>query len=454
MINKVIRFVKENKLIDKKDKLIIGVSGGADSVCLLLVLNELKTEYELSLTVVTVNHHIRGEEALRDVLFVENMCNQLGVNCIKSDVDVITFAENEKMSEEEAARILRYQEFYRIKDQLEADKIAVAHNLNDNSETILFNIFRGTGIKGLTGMNPRRDHIIRPLLSCSRPEIENYLDENNICYITDSTNNSTEYSRNKLRLDIIPEVKKHINEKADYNIVGAAKNLAVIYDFMEEEADKAYEKYVTGGLIQEEGLKLHAAILSMLVRRVIENKAGKLKDITQNHIESVMALKDMQVSKSVNLPYGLIAIRKYDGISIDVEKETTDTFIEKDVLVDGIAINNKYVDLSIYESNMDHKNIVDVQYTKLLDYDKINRLTVRNRRAGDYIMLSPDGGKKKLKDYFIDLKIPKEERDKILLVADGSHVAWIIGYRISAYYKINENTANVIEIKCKMQEET
>lgn len=447
MIKKVLNFVRENRIIENGDSVVLGVSGGADSICMLSVLNELKEQLELTLTVVHVNHHIRGKEAERDADFVKMMCDYMGITCVRVDKDIPSMARKTGMSEEEAGRHARYEAFNSVAESVKANKIAVAHNLNDNSETVLFNLFRGTGIKGLIGIPCRRDMIIRPLLCCTRQEIESYLNERGLEFCMDSTNKTTEYSRNRIRLELLPYIKENINNKAEYNIVNAAENLGEIYDFINMETEKAYNKYVSDNIFLQDGFNVHPALQNQIIRKIIENQAGKLKDITKNHIASVMSLRNMNTSKSVNLPYGLVAKRTYDGIVI---KKNQEIYAKKNVcekiIENGHIFECDKLNIVLEKDTFDRGNIEELVYTKWLDYDKIQGLTLRNRQEGDYIVIDEKGSRKKLKDYFINEKIPREKRDDILLLADGSHIVWIIGYRISSYYKVSESTSQIIKV--------
>lgn len=457
MINKVLNYVTSNKILTDGDSVLLGVSGGADSICLLSILNQLKTELNLHLSVVHINHHIRGGEADKDALFVKSVCSKMGIDFRLKEIDVKQLAVHTATSEEEAGRNARYEIFYRIAEEIGANRIAVAHNLNDNSETILFHLFRGTGIRGLTGIPVQRDMIIRPLLCCSREEIEHYLLTNKIKYRVDSTNHDTKYSRNKIRLELLPYIRENINEKAEYNIVNAAKNLNMVNDYMEQQIKEASRQYVKGDTLLGEGFGIHEALLCGVIRLLIKKECGKLKDITHKHIDAVIALKDMPVSKKVNLPYGLTAERTYEGIkvtqNIDIKKNFNGTrnkkeslFKEEILIRDGEIMTNPTIHATMECNGLKREDIKELPYTKWFDYDKINRLTLRTRREGDFFTIGVNGGKKKLKDYMIDEKIPRDKRDEVLLVADGSHIVWIVGYRISSYYKVTDETKKILRL--------
>lgn len=447
MIKKIVNFVKENKIFEYGDSVILGVSGGADSMCMLYVLKELDQAFGLTLNVVHVNHHIRGVEAQKDADFVKSVCRKLGVEFEQADADIPEMVRDSGMSEEEAGRKARYQAFYDAALRKKANKIAVAHNLNDNSETILFHLFRGTGIKGLTGIPVRREMIVRPLLCCTRREIEEYLCSIGAEYRTDATNNITEYSRNKIRLEVLPYIRENINRRAEYNIVNAAEHLEEISDFMNKETIKAYDEYVEDDVFLELGFGIHPAVMSQVFRFMIYNEVGKLKDITRTHIKSVAALKEMPVSKSVNLPYNLTAVRTYEGIQIRKNiNEKKNSHKEEILIEDGKIFEHGLFNISLEKEAFNIENIEELVYTKWFDYDKIHKLALRNRQKGDYIIIDEKGHRKKLKDYFINEKIPRDQRDDILLLADGSHVVWVIGHRISSFYKVTEDASKILKI--------
>lgn len=451
MVEKVLKFINENRIFENGDSVILGVSGGADSICMLEILCKLKEKMNLMLYVAHVNHGIRGEAATRDAEFVEKVCQDLGVDFFLYHIDVPAIVKKTGMSEEEAGRKERYRIFYDLLEKKGADKIAVAHNLNDNSETILFNLFRGTGIQGMTGIPVKRNKIVRPLLNCTREEIEQYLGSAHMDYCTDMTNKSTEYTRNKIRLELFPYIKENINKKAEYNIVNAAEKLSEINDYLQQQTNIAYQKYVKENKIFIEAERLHPAVKNQMIRRLIEKQAGSLKDITNTHIKQVADLFAMPVSKKINLPYHLLVVKDYDGIIIKKNKsEESSKILSEKVLIDQNRIyQDDDIRITLETNGFDWENIEELVYTKWLDYDKIDRLILRTRREGDFIVIDNHGTRKKLKEYFINEKIPKEKRDRMLLLADGSHIVWIPGYRISAYYKVTEKTRHIVRLEFK-----
>lgn len=450
MLKKVISYIEKNKILQDRDSVLLGVSGGADSVCMLHVLYSLREKYHLKLYVVHVNHGIRGSEAKRDADFVEQMAENLQIPFRVVTANIPEMAKEQKLSEEEAGRIFRYNTFEQVANEVGANKIAVAHNLNDNSETVLFNLFRGSRLKGLTGISPMRGQIIRPLLCCSRNEIEQYLQEKNLSYCTDSTNKETDYSRNRIRLKLMPYIKENINQKAEYNIVNAAENLSQVYEYIYGEAQRAYKIHVKDNVLLNSAENLNVVILQEVVRMWILENTGRLKDIKANHVNIVIGLLSNQVSKKSELPYGLKLIKTYEGVKVLPENNEVKDSNRQTIIEDGKIFNTEKITVTVENESFDKSNIPDLLYTKWLDYDKIKGLTLRKRLPGDYIEISgSESGrsvKKKLKKYFIDNKIPQEERNNIWLLADGNHVVWIVGYRISEMCKVTDSTKRIIKI--------
>ena len=457
-MNRLLEKVSKANVIQKEDRIVVGVSGGADSVCLLRILCEFRKKDGIYLCVVHVNHGIRGEEADRDEKFVQELCGKWKVDFQSVRVNVPELAKQQGLSEEEAGRMVRYQEFQKVCMQRQCNKIAVAHNLEDNAETILHHIFRGTGLDGLVGMSFENGRIIRPLLSVSRKEIEQYLDEINQEYQTDSTNLSTKYTRNKLRLELIPYIEKEISPQAVNHIVAMANRVKEVKDFLEEESEQAFLQVVRREnnqlIILEEPIRAYgSAVQKEIIRQAVFQQAGQRKDITAKHIESVLELFEKQVSKEIMLPYHLTAKREYEGIRIfsDRTDEKSHLAEESRQLKSQMILEQKVIEKEEF-SQIDRKNIWNEEkaYTKWLDYDKIERtLILRHREPGDYIVINRQGGRKKLKDYFIDQKILAADRDKIYLLADGKKIVWVVGYRISEDCKITDETNRILQVGIK-----
>ena len=469
---KIEKFIEENHMIEKGDHIVVGVSGGADSICLLDNLLRLRNKYHILLTVVHIHHGIRGKEADEDMAYVESFCRQHNVRFLGYYFDIPEIAKKQHLSGEEAGRIKRYETFDQVVDEIEKNggkgKIAIAHNANDNCETFLLNLFRGSGLAGLTGIRPVRDNIIRPLLCLTRKEIEEYLSLKNILYREDGTNKETDYTRNKLRLEVLPYVEKNINANVSGNITKTIQTLTEAHEFIEAYVEGIYMKVVTekkcdGEQVSETSILKELCnekkiIRNLVIRKAIGRTAGRLKDITSTHIESVESLYSKEVSKASVLPYGLEAVRTYDGICIrrrtnsqenKIKSENNRIIIDIDnILKESGQVEFKGKTLTFDEVSLEKTSIVENKYTKWMSYDILkDTLEIRGRMTGDYMIIDNLGRRKKIKDLFIDMKIPRENRDDVLLLARGSEILWVIGYRMSEKCKVGKDTKKVIRVK-------
>lgn len=462
MINKVRSYIEQHNMLSRGDRIVVGVSGGADSICLYYVLLELSEEYELDLFVVHVNHRIREKEAAYDQAFVEKLCKKYNIPFVLVSKDVPYIAKSQGISEEEAGRNVRYEAFNQCYREYSCNKIAVAHNKNDKAETFLFNLFRGSGITGLSGIPPRRESIIRPLLCVERNEIEQYLNEYQIPYVVDSTNLTNDYSRNKIRNNILTYAQEEINTQTIEHISKSADMLNEIDIFIDKCVEKSYNEIVKEEdkdkeiyINIAEFSELDIVIKKELIRKAIKKLSRKLKDVDYYHVQMVLDLINKQVSKEIHLPYYIVVIKGYkDLIFKQVEKnkeednvnsfEPIDIPVPCDIFIPVINISLR-TKIKKYKKDM---NFPKETCTKWFDYDKINNtLKFRSRQEGDFIEIDNKGRTKKIKSLFIDEKIPREKRNHIPLIADGSHIIWILGGRISEAYKIDNNTKTILEIK-------
>jgi tRNA(Ile)-lysidine synthase len=460
MLNTVKRYIEEQHMIKEGDRIVAGISGGADSVCLFYVLLELKEAYAIEFLVVHVNHGIRGMEAAEDEEYVNNLCKQYGIPFFPFHFDVPSIAVERGMSEEEAGRWVRYQAFNECLKKNKCNKIAIAHNKNDNAETILFHLFRGSGIKGLTGIKPVREEIIRPLLCVERVEIEHFLSEKGVSYREDKTNLMESYSRNKIRHRVLKYAAENINPKAAEHIVNAGNQLKEVEQYLDRMILSAFSRIViaredaTYEVDIEKFIKEDPVIQKGVLRLGVQRLAGGLKDIEAYHIDLIIGLMTKEVSKRLNLPYGILAVKEYNFVVLKKQAQNTEgnnlfENSETEIIIPGnqfipgmnLAISTKLIN---YKKNM---IIPKNGCTKWFDYDKIkNTVLIRTRKTGDYLQIDAKGSRKKIKSLFIDEKIPREKRELLPLLADGPHIMWIVGGRMSEAYKVNEETKVILEI--------
>lgn len=464
MKNRVLNYIRQNRMIEEGESVVIGVSGGADSMCLLNIMEEISELLSLKLAVVHIHHGIRKKTADRDAEYVENYCKTRDIPCFISRVDVPALSKQWGMSEEEAGRKVRYDTFEKILKEISKDghgKIAVAHNADDSAETVLLNLFRGSSIKGMAGILPVRGNIVRPVLCLTRKEIEEYNENKGVIYVHDETNFVPEYTRNKLRLQILPAIKEAINSRASEHINLMGQSLAQIDDYMEKQCDQIYDDIVsrnqTDGALHIDCNKfyeLHIAMQVQLVKKCLYEVAGRVKDITAKHIHSVRDLFSMEVGKSVDLPYNMAAVKEYDDVTIKVKAiKETEKNISNEVIIKGegtysLELGNEIIGLTVGNDCFNEGIFEENQYTKWIEYDIMDgNLLLRTRRDGDYIILDEKGSRKKLKDFFIDKKIPREERSRVCLLARGSEVIWIVGYRLNAAYKVNKDSKHIWKLQ-------
>ena len=439
---KVFSYIEKYNMIQTGSHVTAGISGGADSVCLLFLLKEYQKRVDFSLQAVHVNHQIRGEEAKRDQAFSENLCNKLGIPFKAYTYPVEKIARQNKISVEEAGRNVRREAFWLASQRWGTEGItALAHHENDNAETVLHNLIRGTKAAGLGGIRPvqkgEKGTYIRPLLCVSRREIEEYLKAGKISWVTDSTNEETEYTRNKIRHQIMPQLEQ-INPKAGAHIAEAAAHFREIEEYLQAQTDILYRECVkeqkNGFLIDKSLGKKEKIMQSYVIMKVLSEAAGQKKDITSLHMEAVLALFKGKTGAEASLPYGLAAEQIYGNVCIRRRDREEKSLYEL-----------KF-DIFPYEN----QQIPEKTYTKWFDYDKIkSNLVIRHRLPGDFLTVNAEGGRKKLKDYFIDCKIPREEREGLTLLADESHILWIVGYRISEHYKVTGQTKKVLRVQVK-----
>ena len=456
MYDRIVRYIVINRMLEGRDGVIVGLSGGADSVCLFLVLHRYCSEIGIPVKAVHVHHGIRGEEADRDMEYCRRLCDKYDTPIAVYEYDVPEYAAEHGIGSEEAGRILRYEAFE--KERLNLGKnavVAVAHHMNDLAETVLFNICRGSGIRGVRGILPVRDNIIRPLLCCERSEIEAYLRDNGTEYCTDSTNIQTDYTRNRIRNEIIPYMQKNINPRVTANIASLAENAAMAEGYLEKVAEKKLKDISVrcddGYLIRNPECE-DEYILGRVIRCIIGSLRGSLKDIGEVHVRGVLDLVNGQSGRQFDISADLCAVRNTDGIFIGPAaknmKETSVEPVEVKAPCEGTAYGGCLFDFTITPRDKIQK-ISNELYTKCFDYDKIKfGLCLRNRMSGDRLAIDDAGHHKSLKQYFIDTGIPARKRDGVILLADGKDIVWVVGGRISAEYKITEATINVLTVKC------
>ncbi|MDU7535864.1 MAG: tRNA lysidine(34) synthetase TilS [Peptostreptococcaceae bacterium] len=458
VFEKVLSTINKHNLIESGDKIVIGISGGPDSVCLLHILSRLKDKLDIELYAAHLNHQIRGIEAQKDALYVSEICDEMGITYFLKSIDVPKYCKDNSLSIEEGARKLRYEMFDEIKKRTKSNKIAIGHNLNDQAETVLMRIMRGTGLQGLRGIEYARENgVIRPLLDIERKDIEEYCKVHNLNPRIDESNLENIYTRNKIRLELIPYMTDNFNTNLIESIVRMSNSLRSDSDYIEAEAESKFKDIckITSDTvdIKINGFsKLHNAIKVRVLRKGIKSILGDTNFIDQKHIEDVLEFEsESKINKMLTLPRGVFVYRKQDCITLT----TTEIVTEEIDFLYNIP-NNGFV--KIKETNIiietqtmtidRYKNGKVDKMSKGFDLNKIKGgMVVRSRQQGDKIKLA--GGSKKIKDLFIDLKIPREERCKVPVIADEQGILQVGKYKSSENYKIDEKTKEVLKVTFK-----
>ena len=452
------------------DRVIAGVSGGADSVCLFLMLLELRKKIGFDLIAVHVHHGLRGEAADQDQQFVEALCEQHRIPLEIFRVNLESIAKKRKQSLEEAGRMVRREAFDSVCKKYGGNKIALAHHQNDNAETLLWNLSRGTGLDGLGGIRPVNGKFIRPLLCMNRKEIEEYLAKRKQSYCIDETNAGTDYTRNKLRHLVLPILEEQVNSAAVRHMNETMEQIWELQEYMQEQVEAAYQECVQEHFekacwiqIQQKSFETFPELIKkMVIRKGMEQVGGKKRDLSHKHVDVMMELMNKQVGRTLDLPYEMHAKRNYEGIRL--EKQRTYSSVEEkkagiiqecmaELNIPGetiLADRNLKLRCKILEKpkNLSIKDIPQKIYTKWFDYGIIkSSLYIRTRQAGDTIVIDEKGHQKKLKNWFVDEKIPKEVRDSQLLLAENNEILWVLGHRMSQAYQVKQSTKWILQIE-------
>lgn len=449
MLKLIKQAIFQYNMLQKGDKVLCALSGGADSVALVLMLKDLEKELQIEICACHLNHLLRGAESNRDEEFSKKLCEKVGIEFISIKCDAKKYADDRNMSVETGARELRYKFFDSCAEKTGATKIATAHTASDNLETVIFNLVRGTASKGLCGIPPVRDNIIRPLIFLSREHIEKYLKQNNQDFVTDSSNLTNEYTRNKIRHNVIP-VLHQINEKAEQNAVKMADVLRSDIDFLDKEAQKAIKDIVTQYdnevfLDVEKAKQCHKAVLSRVFQKIFATKFRiSLENIHIKELLSILECKNP--SASICLKNDVLAHREYNQLKIYIKKELK--IINQIPLKIGQIVEifgGKIVlKLSILEKKPQINNSLNTFYVSCdtIDFDT---LVVRSRKQGDKIAFCKKSGHKTIKKLFIDRKIPRNKREVIPIIADKNGIICI--YSIGCNVDRIQERGEILEIK-------
>lgn len=452
-IDKFEKYALENKLLAKGDHILVGFSGGADSTALISALWQLRTKYKLSILVAHVNYNLRGKDSLADAEFVKNFCFKRNISIVINETKL-----KAKSGMEVKARELRFTWFNQLLQMYKMDKIALGHNKKDQAETLIFRLMRGSGYAGLKGITANADGVIHPLLPFHREEIEQFLKDNKLEWREDKSNLGTAFSRNKIRNELLPWVETNLNPNVVERLCATADIFAETNSIMEDLAvrrlHKATLKHSTTDYLLSIPtlLKTKSVLRYYVYKLVYQDLIQHDKDFYQASVSEIDAVLNSSGSKRIDLPNGVIALKEYDKLLFTLDDPTESVDVNNLKEFTSIRHRGTFEDYRIIMKKLKKlpagKYIFEDENCAYLDFDKIEMpLIMRHRKPGDRFMPMGMKNSKKLKDFFIDEKIPKFERDKVVLLCDKEKILWVSGHRIDNRVNVTKDTQNILMIK-------
>lgn len=459
MLTTVKRWIERNRLLDSGDRVVAACSGGPDSLALVHILHQLQPEYGLTLAVAHVNHMFRGDESDADAAYVAKFCAGLGLPLYETAIDVPRYIKSSGRSAQDASRILRFRYLRHVAAELGGAKIATGHHRDDQAETILLNLLRGAGSTGLAGMRPTGNGIIRPLLNMSRRDIDDYCRECGLSPRIDSSNLKTDYLRNYVRIELMPQLKHRINANLAETLCRTARLLGDEHDFITEYASNlwpslASEEKAVIIIDCQRLISLHISLQREMFRMAIAKKQGNLKGITFFHVERLLELAmSGSVGSIIELPGDIIARKGYGTVALEAPSpEPLPTGIGppgSELVVPGIT-EVPALGLTITAKLLAVRPEPGVADTAIFDWRELTPpLYVRTRQEGDRFWPSAAPGSKKLKEYFIDAKIPRQIRDRLPIFCDSRGIIWVGGYRQAERSRPVGNTETYLQLSIK-----
>ena len=452
---KVLKFIDENSLIAKGDKIIVSFSGGPDSVFLLYFLKKFQNRFNISLSAFHLNHMLRGKEADLDELFSRNMCTELNIPFHSVRKNVKQFSLNNKISVEEAGRTIRYSELNKLVKHTGFNKIATAHHINDNAETVLLNLIKGTGLKGISGIPVIRENIIRPALIVSKQEILAYLEEENIEFRIDKSNESLDYERNFIRHELLPLIKQHLNPSVELALFNSSRNIRNIYSYLLNKTSQELKNLTPAN----NELRISIAELKKLDEELL---TFALKELTGRNFSENLTFNNINSLK--NLIFKDSGIKLKVSADLIVYKEREDlVFCRNTDYLEQIAVSEE---LSVGGEKSVGNLIVSVKSVEIeeispgkektrefISEDAIfgDKFIIRTWQEGDRFIPFGMKGSKLVSDFLNEIKIESHRKKEQLLLVNGKKIVWVIGHRIDDRFKIRKDTKKVLELCLKIK---
>ncbi len=448
--------VRRHHMLASGDTVLIGVSGGPDSVALLHGLFELRSNWSLHLVVVHLNHQLRGATADQEAAFVERLASRLGLPCDIGSRDVASFGAEHRLSTQEAARAVRYAFYDEVATRHGAGKIALGHQANDNAESILIHLLRGTGPRGLAGIPPMRDgRIIRPLIDLSRTQILQFLEQRGFEYVRDRSNLDPKYLRTRIRHQLLPLLKEGFNPRIIHALTRLASIVRQEEDFLNQQVRSAFQDLILEQKANRLTLSasrlapLHPALLQRLLRQAVLSLRGNLKRLGHDHVEAVVQLaRGPLPSGRLDLPNGVVVLRDRGKVTFLLGPPDAPPMFEYYIASPGTTLIQEIgtcLRLSVCDANSvavtgkhpPTKAFFDLEATSF-------PLMVRSLRQGDRFSPLGMAGSQKLKTFFINQKVARSKRHRCPLLLSGDRIVWVGGYRIDESAKVTEKTKRVL----------
>jgi len=448
-IDRFENFILANKLIQKNDKLLVGFSGGADSTALLCALWHLKTKYHLSFLVAHINYNLRDEDSLRDEEFVKDFCFKRNISLVVKNVQI-------KKNSENHTRKIRFKYFNDLRKLYKINKIVLGHNKKDQAETMIFRLFRGAGYTGIKGIAPKVGNVIHPLLPFSRNEIEEYLQSQNINWCEDISNQNNEFSRNRIRNELLPWVQKNLNGNVVEKLFQASQIFTETDEILETLAMRRLQKiqkHKNHLAVEIHKLKkVRKVIRFYIYKHLFAKIVGDANGFYHSHFEEIEAILVANGSKKLKISKNVFVFKQYDELLFSDKDISQNQILEEEKIIERIRRRTVFEDYRVTMKKLKiipHKrNIEEYKNVIYLDLDKIIfPIYLKHRQAGDSFFPRGMEHAKKLKKFFIDEKIPKFERSKILIFWDSEKIIWVGGFRADNRVVATTETKNILMLE-------
>jgi tRNA(Ile)-lysidine synthase len=446
---KALKFIDENHLVEKGDKILVALSGGADSVFLLSFLLKFRNRFKIQVAAFHLNHKLRGKSSNADAKFCSDFCKHNKIELILVEKDVKTSAKKMKVSVEEAGREIRYNELNKAVNKIGFSKIATAHNASDNVETILLNFIKGAGIKGLAGIPIKRDNIIRPIHCLTAEEIRKYLKANKIPFRVDESNLDSDYERNFLRNEIIPKLKQRLNPRFEEKVINTSKIISEINSFVEHQVERLshdivnYEGKVLR-IITKKILKLDRRFLKVFLKSVIGNKFNT--ELSSENIYALMELVFSQTGNEVHLKEKLVAIKDRDVLVVrKISSNKSEKAFHKIKVGEKLKVDGKIISISELSKKM--FKFTQDKSVEFVSGDSLkNSFEIRKWKAGDKFQPIGMKGTKKISDFLSDEKTSSIKKKDQLVLTNSGKIVWVIGFRIDERFKVTSETKKMLKL--------